>query len=64
MLVGKNDPNTPPSESEQMLAQVKKNGTPIWYMMANDEGHGYTKKKNLDFAIYATILLVKQYLLQ
>ncbi|MEW6737570.1 MAG: prolyl oligopeptidase family serine peptidase [Acidobacteriota bacterium] len=64
ILVGKNDPNTPPSESEQMLAQVKKNSTPIWYMMANDKGHGYTRRKNLDFATYATILFVKQYLLQ
>jgi len=64
ILVGKNDPITPPSESEQMLKAVKKNGTPIWYMMANDEGHGYVKKKNLDFATYATILFVKEYLLK
>lgn len=64
ILVGKNDPNTPPSESEQMLAAVKKNGTPVWYMMANDEGHGYAKKKNLDFATYATVLFVRQYLLE
>jgi len=63
LLVGKNDPNTPPSESEQMLAAVKSNGAPVWYLMALDEGHGYTKKKNLDFATYATILFVKQFLL-
>lgn len=64
ILVGKNDPITPPGESEQMLKAVKKNGTPVWYMMANDEGHGYVKKKNLDFVAYATVLFVKQYLLK
>ncbi len=64
ILVGKNDPNTPPGESEQMLKAVKKSGTPVWYMMANDEGHGYVKKRNLDFATYATLLFVRQYLLE
>ncbi len=32
-----------------MVATVKKNGTPIWYLMATDEGHGFRKKSNADF---------------
>ena len=27
---------------------MRKNGTPIWYLMAKDEGHGFAKKKNRD----------------
>lgn len=63
ILVGQNDPITPPSESEQMVATVRKNGSTLWYLKAKDEGHGFTKKRNLDFAFYATILFVKEYLL-
>jgi hypothetical protein len=31
--------------------------------MANDEGHGYAKKKNQDFLFYATVMFVREYLL-
>ncbi|HKD90589.1 MAG TPA: hypothetical protein VKB56_01765 [Terriglobales bacterium] len=31
--------------------------------MANDEGHGYSKKKNQDFQFYATVMFVKKFLL-
>ena len=29
-----------------------------------DEGHGFRKKKNLDFQFYATVMFMKQYLLK
>jgi hypothetical protein len=31
--------------------------------MANDEGHGFSKKKNVDYQFYATILFIQQFLL-
>jgi hypothetical protein len=31
--------------------------------MANDEGHGFSKKKNVDYQFYATILFVEKFLL-
>jgi dipeptidyl aminopeptidase/acylaminoacyl peptidase len=61
--VGKNDPRVPWSESRQMLDKLKGNGITTWFLMANDEGHGYAKKKNQDFLFYATIMFVRQYLL-
>jgi dipeptidyl aminopeptidase/acylaminoacyl peptidase len=64
VIAGKNDPRVPASESEQMVAIVRKNGTPVWWLLAKDEGHGYAKKKNLDYEFYATIMFVKQYLLR
>ena len=64
VIAGKNDPRVPVSESEQMVARVRKNGTPVWYLMAQDEGHGFAKKKNQDFQFYATVLFMKEYLLK
>jgi len=62
-VVGRNDPRVPWTESRQMLDKLKTNGTPTWFLIANDEGHGYAKKKNQDFQFYATIMFVKAYLL-
>ena len=63
VIAGKNDPRVPASESQQMVDLVRKNGTPVWWLLAKDEGHGYRKKKNLDYQFYATVMFVKQYLL-
>jgi dipeptidyl aminopeptidase/acylaminoacyl peptidase len=63
VVAGQNDPRVPASESGQMVANVGKNGTPVWYLLAKDEGHGFAKKKNQDFEFYATVMFVKKYLL-
>ena len=63
VIAGKNDPRVPWSESQQMVDMVRKNGTPVWWLLAKDEGHGYRKKKNQDYQFYATVMFVKQYLL-
>ena len=62
-VVGKNDPRVPWTESRQMLDKLKSNGMPVWFLMANDEGHGYAKKKNQDYLFYSTIMFVRQFLL-
>jgi dipeptidyl aminopeptidase/acylaminoacyl peptidase len=62
-VVGKNDPRVPWTESRQMLDKLKTNGIPTWFLMANDEGHGYAKKKNQDFQFYSTIMFVRRFLL-
>jgi dipeptidyl aminopeptidase/acylaminoacyl peptidase len=64
VVQGGNDPRVPMSESVQMVATVRKNGTPVWYLMAKDEGHGFGKKKNTDFLLYSSVLFVKEYLLK
>jgi dipeptidyl aminopeptidase/acylaminoacyl peptidase len=63
VVQGGNDPRVPLSEAEQMVAKVKSNKGPVWYLMAKDEGHGFRKKSNADFQFFATILFVKQHLL-
>jgi dipeptidyl aminopeptidase/acylaminoacyl peptidase len=64
VIAGKNDPRVPESESRQMVDIVRHNGTPVWYLMAKDEGHGFRKKKNLDFQFNAMVMFMKEYLLK
>src|SRR5436189_5546375 len=64
VIAGNNETRVPSSESEQMVKIVRQNGTPVWWLMAKDEGHGFRKKKNRDYQFYATVMFVKQYLLK
>jgi len=53
---GANDPRVPRSESEQMVAKLRAQGTEVWYVLAKDEGHGIYKKANQE-AVRATELV-------
>ena len=64
VIAGQNDPRVPASESAQMVDIVRKNGTPVWWLLAKDEGHGFGKKKNRDFQFYATVEFVREFLLK
>jgi len=64
VIAGQNDPRVPASESSQMVQVVRQNGTPVWWLLGKDEGHGFAKKKNRDYQFYATVMFVKEYLLK
>jgi dipeptidyl aminopeptidase/acylaminoacyl peptidase len=64
VIAGKNDPRVPVTESQQIADALKKQGTPVWLLIAKDEGHGYRKKSNQDFQFYATVEFLRRYLLQ
>jgi len=64
VIAGKNDPRVPVSESQQIADALKKQGTPVWLLIARDEGHGYRKKPNQDFQFYATVEFLQEYLLK
>lgn len=63
IVQGKNDPRVPYTEARQMVEKIKLNGGTVWYLEANDEGHGFRKKSNQDYQFYATIEFIKRYLL-
>jgi len=63
-VAGKNDPRVPYTEAEQIVATLKKQGTPVWFLMARDEGHGFAKKPNADYQFYATVEFARQTLLK
>src|SRR5262249_8144213 len=64
IIQGQNDPRVPAIEAQQMLAAVKKNGTAVWYLLAKDEGHNWSKKANRDFRLYAISMFVQEHLLK
>ena len=64
IVQGQNDPIVPLSESEAMVAALKKNGTPVWHLIGKNEGHGFRQKDNRDFQFYATIMFVQEFLLK
>jgi dipeptidyl aminopeptidase/acylaminoacyl peptidase len=61
---GRNDPRVPYTEAEQIVETVRKNGTPVWYLLAANEGHGFAKKENADFYFYATIRFLEETVLK
>jgi dipeptidyl aminopeptidase/acylaminoacyl peptidase len=62
IVAGRNDPRVPWTEGEQMTEALRKNNVPVWWLVAEDEGHGFAKKKNRDFLAAATVEFVQQYL--
>ena len=42
----------------------EKNGAPVWYLLAANEGHGFAKKENADFYFYATIRFLQETVLK
>lgn len=63
VITGANDPRVPKSEADQMVAAIKANGGDAWHMVAANEGHGYAKKENADYAFFAQLAFWKRYLL-
>ena len=61
---GKNDPRVPYTEAEQIVKKVRANGSPVWYLLAEDEGHGFAKKANADFQFAAMTTFYDRYLLK
>ena len=60
---GQNDPRVPPSEAVKLLAATK-DRIPVWYILAKNEGHGFSQQDNRDYRLYASILFVKEFLLK
>jgi dipeptidyl aminopeptidase/acylaminoacyl peptidase len=63
VIQGLNDPRVPASESEQLVKAIRENGGKVWYLMAKDEGHGFQKKRNVDFMFQSTVLFLQERLL-
>ena len=63
VIHGQNDPRVPLNEAQQIVQSVRQNNIPVWYLMAKDEGHGFSKKRNVDYQFYATVLFVQKFLI-
>src|SRR5262249_49786150 len=57
---GANDPRVPRTESEQMVKQLRSQGTEVWYVLAKDEGHGIYKKANQEAVRATEVVFLKK----
>ncbi|NEX61715.1 S9 family peptidase [Noviherbaspirillum sp. 17J57-3] len=64
VVQGKNDPRVPLFEAEQIVTRLKKSNTPVWYLMADNEGHGFARKPNADYYFYSVVKFMEEYLLK
>ena len=64
VVQGRNDPRVPYTEAEQMVAAVRKNGVPVWYLLADNEGHGFARKSNADYYFYSSVQFFEMTLLK
>jgi len=63
VVQGQNDPRVPVTEAEQVVTALREQGLPVWYMNALNEGHGYRKKENRDVYQQATMMFLREHLL-
>jgi len=63
VVQGQNDPRVPVTEAVQVVAALREQGLPVWYMNALNEGHGYRKKENRDVYQQATMMFLQEHLL-
>jgi dipeptidyl aminopeptidase/acylaminoacyl peptidase len=59
---GRNDPRVPYTEAEQIVETLKRNGVPVGYILADNEGHGFARKDNSDYYFAAMTQFLKQVL--
>lgn len=62
VIHGKNDPRVPYTEAEQIVREVRAQGTPVWYLRADNEGHGFARRENADYQFLATVMFLRQIL--
>ncbi|NBB91870.1 MAG: prolyl oligopeptidase family serine peptidase [Gammaproteobacteria bacterium] len=63
VVQGENDPRVPVTEAEQIVAALRDQGSPVWYMNALNEGHGYRRKENRDLYSEAVVLFFERFLI-
>jgi dipeptidyl aminopeptidase/acylaminoacyl peptidase len=63
VITGANDPRVPKSEADQMVAAIRAGGGEAWHLVAADEGHGFRKKANSDYAFLSQLVFWQEHLL-
>lgn len=61
---GANDPRVPASEATQITEAIRSNGREPWYLVADNEGHGFAKKENRDYHFLTRVIFYERYLLE
>lgn len=62
VIHGKNDPRVPFGEAQQIAEKVQAVGKPVWTVYAENEGHGFGKKDNADYARAVQVMFLSNFL--
>ncbi len=62
VVQGLNDPRVPASEAEQIVKAVRASGNEAWYLLAQDEGHGFRKKANQAVSLQTNVMFLEKIL--
>jgi dipeptidyl aminopeptidase/acylaminoacyl peptidase len=63
IVQGANDPRVPKSEADQIVKAVRAGGSEVWYLVGENEGHGFAKKENVDYLFWNTLMFWQKHLL-
>lgn len=63
IIQGAHDPRVAKAESDQMVERLRSRSVPVEYVVFEDEGHGFTKRKNEIRAWRATVDFFERHLL-
>jgi dipeptidyl aminopeptidase/acylaminoacyl peptidase len=61
---GYNDPRVYYKQSQDIVRRLRKNNKTVWYLMANNEGHGFKNMENINAQKNIEISFLKKYLLE
>jgi dipeptidyl aminopeptidase/acylaminoacyl peptidase len=61
---GAKDPRVPVGEAVQVATSVRAAGGRVWTVIAENEGHGFLKKENRDYANGVMVLFLREHLLK
>jgi len=62
VVQGANDPRVLRAESDELVAALRSRGTPVDYVVFDDEGHGFQKKRNRIAAAEQYLKFLDEYL--
>ncbi len=64
VVQGANDPRVPKSEADQIVKAIRARGGTAWYLVGENEGHGFAKKENQDYLFWNTLMFWDRTLLK
>lgn len=64
VIHGAQDTRVKVGEAESIVRAVKQRGVPVWFLLARNEGHGFTGQSSFAYRLYAKALFAKQFLLK
>lgn len=62
VIQGANDPRVPVTESNQIVEALMGKKIPVWYLLFDNEGHGFNKKKNKDYEEEVIVNFLREFL--